>query len=265
MKPNDRDEGVDVTEPIRVGVLGARGRMGQAVCRAVDTSSDLDLVAMIDVGDWLFSVADADAQVLVDFTHPGVVMDNIRFAIDQGIHAVVGTTGFTEQRLDTIREWLTDAPGVGILIAPNFAIGAVLSMRFAQIAAPYYPSVEVIELHHPQKADAPSGTAIRTAQLIAAARAGAGLGPPPDATTEAMDGARGADVDGVRVHGLRVAGLVAHQEILFGTEGETLTIRHDSLDRASFMPGVLLAVRHVAALPGLTVGIEGLLGVPAPD
>jgi 4-hydroxy-tetrahydrodipicolinate reductase len=238
--------------------------MGQAVCRSVDGADDLDLVAMIDVGDWLFSVADADAQVIVDFTHPGVVMDNIRFAIDQGIHIVVGTTGFTDERLDTIRGWLADVPGLGVLIAPNFAIGAVLSMRFAQIAAPYYPSVEVIELHHPAKADAPSGTSIRTAQLIAAARSAAGVGPGPDATTEALDGARGADVDGIRVHGIRLAGLVAHQEILFGTEGETLSIRHDSLDRSSFMPGVLLAVRNVARLPGLTVGIEGLLGVAAP-
>jgi 4-hydroxy-tetrahydrodipicolinate reductase len=236
--------------------------MGAAVCRAVDSAADLDLVAMIDAGDWLFSVADADAQVLVDFTHPGVVMDNIRFAIDQGINAVVGTTGFTDEMLDTVRGWLADAPGLGVLIAPNFAIGAVLSMRFAQIAAPYYPSVEVIELHHPSKADAPSGTSIRTAQLIAAARAKAGVGPAPDATSQMMDGARGADVDGIRVHGLRVAGLVAHQEILFGTEGETLTIRHDSLDRSSFMPGVLLAVRQIGRLPGLTVGIEGLLGVP---
>jgi 4-hydroxy-tetrahydrodipicolinate reductase len=254
-----------VTEPLRVGVLGARGRMGQAVCRSVDGADDLDLVAMIDVGDWLFSVADADAQVIVDFTHPGVVMDNIRFAIDQGIHIVVGTTGFTDERLDTIRGWLADVPGLGVLIAPNFAIGAVLSMRFAQIAAPYYPSVEVIELHHPAKADAPSGTSIRTAQLIAAARSAAGVGPGPDATTEALDGVRGADVDGIRVHGIRLAGLVAHQEILFGTEGETLSIRHDSLDRSSFMPGVLLAVRNVAQLPGLTVGIEGLLGVAAPE
>jgi 4-hydroxy-tetrahydrodipicolinate reductase len=255
------EEASDVTEPIRVGVLGARGRMGQAVCQSVDTAPDLDLVAMIDVGDWLFGVADAGAQVLVDFTHPGVVMDNIRFAIDQGIHAVVGTTGFTPERLETVREWLADAPGVGVLIAPNFAIGAVLSMHFAQIAAPYYESVEVIELHHPGKADAPSGTAIRTAQLISGARNAAGLGAAPDATTQAMDGARGALVDGVRVHSLRIAGLVAHQEVVFGTEGETLTVRHDSLDRSSFMPGVLLAVRRIGVLPGLTVGIEGLLGI----
>ena len=250
-----------MAEPIRVGVFGARGRMGQAVCRAVDGAADLDLVAQIDEGDMLSGAVDAKAQVVVDFTQPVVVMDNIRFAIDHGIDAVVGTTGFTDERLDTVRGWLADKPGVSVLIAPNFAIGAVLSMRFAEIAAPYYQSAEVIELHHPAKVDAPSGTAIRTAQLIAAARAAAGVGPAPDATTQALDGARGADVDGVRVHGLRIAGLVAHQEIVFGTEGETLTIRHDSLDRTSFMPGVLLAVRNVAQLSGLTLGIEGLLGV----
>jgi 4-hydroxy-tetrahydrodipicolinate reductase len=177
----------------------------------------------------------------------------------------VGTTGFSAERLDVVRGWLADAPGVSVLIAPNFAIGAVLSMRFAQIAAPYYESAEVIELHHPAKADAPSGTAIRTAQLISAARSAAGIGPPPDATSETMEGARGAEVDGIRVHGLRIAGLVAHQEVLFGTEGETLTIRHDSLHRSSFMPGVLLAIRRIAAMPGLTVGIEGLLGVAETD
>jgi len=250
-----------MTEPIRVGVLGARGRMGQQVCHAVDAAHDLDLVAMVDAGDWLFSVADAGAQVLVDFTHPDVVMDNVRFAVDQGIHAVVGTTGFTAERLDTIRTWLADTPALGVLVAPNFGIGAVLSMKFAQLAAPYYETAEVIELHHPGKADAPSGTAARTAQLIARARAAAGMNPVPDATTQSLDGARGADVDGIRVHALRVAGMVAHQEIVFGTEGETLTIRHDSLNRSSFMPGVLLAVRGVAARPGLTVGLEPLLGL----
>lgn len=248
-----------MSEPIRVGVLGARGRMGQQTCRAVDGADDLELVAMVDAGDWLFSVADAGSQVLVDFTHPDVVMDNIRFAIDQGIHAVVGTTGFTEERLETVRTWLADAPTVGVLVAPNFGIGAVLSMRFAQVAARYYESAEVIELHHPGKADAPSGTAVRTAQLIAAARAEAALSASPDATTQARDGARGADVDGVRVHSLRISGMVAHQEIIFGAEGETLSIRHDSLDRVSFMPGVLLAVRGVAARPGLTVGLQALL------
>jgi 4-hydroxy-tetrahydrodipicolinate reductase len=233
--------------------------MGQQVCTAVDGADDLDLVAMVDAGDWLFSVADADSQVLVDFTHPDVVMDNIRFAIDQGIHAVVGTTGFTPERLDTIRTWLADSPATGVLVAPNFGIGAVLSMKFAQIAARYYDSAEVIEWHHPGKADAPSGTSIRTAELIAESRSEAGLDASPDATTQARDGARGADVDGVRVHALRIAGMVAHQEVLFGGAGETLMIRHDALDRISFMPGVLLAIRGIAARPGLTVGLEGLL------
>ncbi len=248
--------------PTRVGVLGARGRMGEQVCRAVDASDDLELVAMVDAGDRLSSVADAGAQVLVDFTHPDVVMDNIRFAVDQRIHAVVGTTGFTAQRLDTVRTWLADAPEVGVLIAPNFGIGAVLSMRFAQMAARFYDSAEVMELHHPGKADAPSGTAVRTAQVIAQARQAAGLPAAPDATVQSLDGARGADVDGVRVHALRVAGMVAHQEIVFGATGETLTIRHDSLDRVSFMPGVLLAVRNVASRPGLTLGLDALLDLP---
>jgi 4-hydroxy-tetrahydrodipicolinate reductase len=250
-----------MSEAIRVGVLGARGRMGQQVCRAVDAAPDLEVVAMVDAGDWLFSVADADSQVLVDFTHPDVVMDNIRFAIDQGIHAVVGTTGFTDERLDTIRTWLADSPATGVLVAPNFGIGAVLSMKFAQLAARYYESVEVIELHHPNKADAPSGTALRTAELIAAARQEAGMAPPPDATTQSREGARGADVEGVHVHSLRIAGMVAHQEVLFGADGETLSIRHDSLDRVSFMPGVLLAIRSVASRPGLTVGLEALLNL----
>jgi len=235
--------------------------MGQQVCQAVVAADDMDLVAAVDAGDWLFSVADGGAQVLVDFTHPDVVMDNVRFAIDQGIHAVVGTTGFTDERLDTIREWLADTPKLGVLVAPNFAIGAVLSMRFAQLAAPHYESVEIVELHHPEKADAPSGTAVRTAQLVAAARAEAGLDPVPDATTHGLDGARGAVVDGVHVHAVRAAGLVAHQEVLFGTPGETLSIRHDSFDRASFMPGVLLGIRQIASKPGLTVGLEPLLGL----
>lgn len=250
-----------MTEPTRVGVLGARGRMGQQVCKAVDASPDLDLVAMVDAGDWLFSVADAGAQVLVDFTHPDVVMDNVRFAVDQGIHAVVGTTGITSERLDTIREWLQDTPDLGVIVAPNFGIGAILSMKFAQLAARFYESAEVIELHHPTKVDAPSGTAARTASLIAEARQEAGMPPVPDATSQSLDGARGADVDGVRVHSVRAAGYVAHQEIIFGTAGETLSIRHDSLDRTSFMPGVLLAVRQISARPGLTVGIESLLGL----
>ena len=249
----------DESEPIRVGVLGARGRMGLEVCKAVDAADDLELVAMIDQGDWLFNASDAGAQVLVDFTTPDVVMDNLHWAVDQGISVVVGTTGFTEARLAQVTAWLSDKPQVGVLIAPNFGIGAVLMMQFAARAARYFESAEIIELHHPRKLDAPSGTATHTAQLIAAARAEAGLGAMPDATKEEQPGARGADIDGVRVHAVRAAGLVAHQEVLFGTEGETLTLRHDSLDRVSFMPGVLLAVREIVKRPGLTVGIDSLL------
>jgi 4-hydroxy-tetrahydrodipicolinate reductase len=233
--------------------------MGQEVCKAVDAAGDLELVAMIDQGDWLYGAADAGAQVLVDFTTPDVVMDNLHWAIDQGINMVVGTTGFTDQRLDRVRGWLSHKPEVGALIAPNFGLGAVLMMQFAQKAARYFESAEIIEQHHPRKLDAPSGTATHTARLIAAARAEAGCGPMPDATKEEQPGARGADIEGVRVHAVRAAGLVAHQEVLFGTAGETLTIRHDSLDRASFMPGVLMAVRAVLSRPGLTIGLDSLL------
>ncbi|HST50142.1 4-hydroxy-tetrahydrodipicolinate reductase [Jatrophihabitans sp.] len=250
-----------MSELIPVGVLGARGRMGQQVCAAVQAAADLELVASIDLGDPLSTAAEAGARVLVDFTHPDSVMDNLRFAVEHGICAVVGTTGFTDAKLTTLRQWLADRPGVGVLVAPNFGIGAVLAMKFAQLAAPYFESAEVIELHHPQKVDAPSGTATSTARLIAAARARAGMSAAPDATTAEVPGARGADIDGVRVHAVRVSGLVAHQEVLFGTEGETLTIRHDSLNRSSFMPGVLLAVREVGNRPGLTVGLDALLGL----
>lgn len=246
-------------EPVRVGVLGARGRMGTEVCRAVEGTEDLDLVAMVDEGDWLFSLADAGTQVAVDFTHPSTVADNIRFCIDQNIHCVVGTSGIDTALLDTIRGWLGPKPELGVMVVPNFGIGAVLSMRFAAQAARYFESVEIVELHHPNKADAPSGTAYRTAQMIGEARADAGLGPSPDATTHDPDHARGAVVDGVHVHAVRMAGLVAHQQVMLGTAGETLVIRHDSLDRGSFMPGVLLAVRSVAAHPGLTVGLESVL------
>lgn len=246
-------------EPIKVGVLGARGRVGSEVCRAVDAAPDLELVAMVDIGDWLFNVADAAADVVVDFTHPGVVMENVRFCVDQGIHCVVGTTGWDAARLDAVRSWLAPKPELGVLVAPNFAIGAVLSMKFAEQAARFYESVEIVELHHPGKVDAPSGTAARTATLVAAARAAAGLGAAPDATTQSLDGARGAQVDGVPVHSVRLRGLVAHQEVLLGTAGETLTIRHDSFDRTSFMPGVLHAVRDIGTRPGLTVGLESIL------
>lgn len=233
--------------------------MGVEVCKAIDAADDLELVAMIDQGDWLFNAADAGAEVVVDFTTPDAVMDNLHWCIDQGINAVVGTTGFTEQRLERVRTWLSHKPEVGVLIAPNFGIGAVLMMQFAARAARYFQSVEIIEQHHPRKVDAPSGTAAHTARLIAAARAAAGMGAMPDATKDESPGARGTDIDGVRVHSVRAAGLVAHQEVLFGTTGETLTIRHDSYDRASFMPGVLLAVRSVLNRPGLTVGLDALL------
>ena len=248
-----------MTEAIRVGVVGALGKVGSEVCRAVEAAEDTEMVARVDAGDELDELVTAGTEVVVDFTHPDVVMDNLEFCLDHGIHAVVGTTGFDDDRLQTLRRWLEDAPGVGVLIAPNFSIGAILMMRFAATAAPFYESVEVVELHHPDKADAPSGTARRTAQLIAAARREAGAGPIPDATSTALDGARGADVDGIRVHGLRIRGLVAHQEVVLGGLGETLTIRHDSLDRASFTPGVLVGVRAIGSHPGLTVGLEAFL------
>jgi 4-hydroxy-tetrahydrodipicolinate reductase len=225
--------------------------------QAVQDADDLTLSAEVDAGDALRLLTDTNTEVVIDFTHPDVVMANLEFLIDNGIHAVVGTTGFTDERLQQVRSWLAAKPGVSVLIAPNFAIGAVLSMHFAKQAAPFFESVEVIELHHPHKADAPSGTAARTAALIAEARKD--LPANPDATSTSLPGARGADVDGVPVHSVRLAGLVAHQEVLFGTLGETLTIRHDSIDRTSFVPGVLLAVRRVAERPGLTIGIESLL------
>lgn len=246
---------------IRVGVLGARGKVGSEVCRAIDSAGDVDLVAAIDAGDAIEDLVSSGARVAVDFTHPGVVMSNLEFCIAHGIHAVVGTTGFDEERLETLRGWLADSPGTGVLIAPNFSIGAILMMRFAAVAAPFYESVEVVELHHPDKVDAPSGTARRTAELIAAARREAGCPPIPDATTTSLEGARGADVDGIRVHGLRIRGLVAHQEVILGGVGETLTIRHDSLDRASFTPGVLAGVRAISTHPGLTVGLEHFLNL----
>jgi 4-hydroxy-tetrahydrodipicolinate reductase len=242
---------------IKVGVLGARGRVGSEVCRAVERAGDLKLMAAIGSADPVDALALAD--VVVDFTRPDVVMDNLRWCIGRGLHCVVGTTGFDEQRLDTVRGLLADAPEVGVVVVPNFSVGAVLMMRFAAQAAPFYESVEIVELHHPDKADAPSGTSRRTAELVAAARREAGLDPVPDATSTGLPGARGADVDGVHVHSVRARGLVAHQEVLLGSAGETLTIRHDSMDRASFAPGVLLAVRGIADRPGLTVGLEEFL------
>ena len=240
-------------------MLGARGKVGTQVCLGVEAAQDLELVAQVDVGDDLGALEASGAEVAVDFTHPDAVMANLERCIAHGIHAVVGTTGFDEERLEAVRRLLADAPTVGVLVAPNFSIGALLMMRFAELAAPHFESVEIVEMHHPEKADAPSGTSRRTAQLVAAARRAAGLGPVPDATASGLDGARGADVDGIRVHSQRVRGLVAHQEVLLGAPGETLSIRHDSLDRASFVPGVLAGVRAVAGHPGLTVGLERYL------
>ena len=243
---------------MRVGVLGSKGKVGATMVGAVRAAQDLTLSAEVDACDPMSLLADGGTEVVIDFTHPDVVMGNLEFLIGNGSHAVVGTTGFTEERIEQVRSWLAGT-STSVLIAPNFAIGAVLSMHFARQAAPYFESAEVIELHHPQKADAPSGTAARTAKIIAEARHG--MPPNPDATTTGLPGARGADVDGIPVHSVRLAGLVAHQEVLFGTMGETLTIRHDSLDRTSFVPGVLLAVRRIAEYPGLTVGLEPLLNL----
>lgn len=244
---------------INVAVFGAAGRMGAEVCRAVEAASDTTLVARIDADEDRTPALGAD--VVVDFTTPDAVMGNLAWCIENDVDAVVGTTGFTDERLAELRELLAAHPDTGVVIAPNFSIGAVLMMRFAELAAPFFESVEIVELHHPRKADAPSGTAANTARLIAAARKQAGLGASPDATSSGLEGARGAVVDDVHVHSVRLEGLVAHQEVLCGTTGETLTIRHDSFDRVSFMPGVLAAVRAVGDRPGLTVGIADLLGV----
>ncbi|MCC8478255.1 4-hydroxy-tetrahydrodipicolinate reductase [Streptomyces globisporus] len=244
---------------LRVAVLGAQGRIGSEAVRAIEAADDLELVAALGRGDKLETIAEAGAQAVVELTTPASVMGNLDFCVRHGIHAVVGTTGWTDERLAQLTTWLDNSPGTGVLIAPNFSIGAVLTMKFAEQAARWFESVEVVELHHPNKVDAPSGTATRTAQLIAAARAKAGSAPQPDATTTALDGARGADVDGVPVHAIRLRGLLAHQEVLLGGEGETLTIRHDSLHHSSFMPGILLGVRRVVTTPGLTFGLEHFL------
>lgn len=251
---------------VAVAVVGAAGKMGAATCAAVSDDPRTTLVAAADIGDDLAqTLAESQAEVVVDFTHPDAVMETIRTCVAAGVHCVVGTTGFTDARLAIVRDWLAGSEGVGVLIAPNFSVGAVLMMRFAEQAAPFFDSVEVVELHHPGKADAPSGTAVRTARRIAAARRDAGRGAAPDATADALEGARGADVDSVPVHSVRLAGLVAHQEVLLGGSGEMLTIRHDSLDRASFMPGVLLGVQWVRANPGLTIGIEPALDALSAD
>jgi 4-hydroxy-tetrahydrodipicolinate reductase len=248
------------SEPVRVAVIGASGRMGSEACAAVEAADDMELVARIGSGDAVDDVlADSGAEVAVELTRPAAVMANVDACVRRGVHVVVGTSGLDSERLQTVRGWLADAPAVGVLVAANFSVGAVLLMRFAQQAARFYESVEIVELHHPGKADAPSGTARRTAELVAGARRDAGVAPAPDATTEALAGARGATVDGVPVHAVRLRGVVASQEVLLGSAGELLTLRHDSFDRASFMPGVLLGVRRVRETPGLTVGLEHFL------
>lgn len=244
---------------IKVAVLGAKGRMGSETVKAINAAPDLELVAQLDLGDSLETLNQKGAQVVVDFTHPDAVMKNLEFAINNGIHVVVGTTGFDEKRLSEIKSWLEKNQQVGAVIAPNFGLGAVLMMQFAAKAARYFESVEIIELHHPEKADAPSGTATRTAELINQERKAANRTAMPDKTTTSLDGARGARVGEIPVHSVRLRGLVAHQEVLLGDQGETLSIRHDSIDRTGFMPGVLLAVREVVKRPGLTFGLEHLM------
>jgi len=243
---------------IKVGVLGAKGRMGAEVVKAINSVPDLALTSALDLGDSLGDFVTTQTQVVVDFTHPDVVMENLKFLIEQNINVVVGTTGFTDDRIQQIEKWL-NKKSVGVLIAPNFGLGAVLMMNFAEKAAAYFESVEIVELHHPQKADAPSGTATHTAERIAKARKKAGLGQMPDATTSEISGARGARISDIPVHSVRLRGLVAHQEVIFGDPGETFTLRHDSIDRVGFMPGVLLGVRKIIDQPGLTLGLESLL------
>jgi 4-hydroxy-tetrahydrodipicolinate reductase len=246
---------------LKVAVFGAAGRMGRQVCDAVEAADGMEVVARIDVGNDPKAAVEAGAQVAVDFTTPDSALGNIGFCVANGIHAVVGTSGFGPDKLARVEQALAASAGVGVLIAPNFSLGAVLMMKFAAQAAAFFESVEIIELHHPNKLDAPSGTALRTAQLIAESRAAAGVGPSPDATAEDGDHHRGGKVDDVTIHSVRLRGLIAHQEVLLGGVGETLTIRHDSLDRASFMPGVVLGVREVAGHPGLTVGLEHYLSL----
>ena len=248
---------------IKVAVIGAAGRMGQQTCAAVEAADDLELVARIDRAGSMAEAAAADAQVVVDFTVPDAAMANIEAALRLGLHVVMGTSGFDSDCLAQVETMVERSPELGVVIAPNFAIGAVLLMKFAREAAAHFTSVEIVETHHPDKVDAPSGTAVHTAHVIAESRRSAGRSASPDATSRALEGARGASVEGVPVHSLRLRGAVAHEEVTFGNAGEILTLRHDSLDRAGFMPGVLLAVREVVTRPGLTVGLEPLLGHPA--
>ncbi|MCZ2403578.1 4-hydroxy-tetrahydrodipicolinate reductase [Paenarthrobacter sp. Z7-10] len=252
-----------MTDKVRVAVLGANGRMGKAAVAAVTAAPDLELVAALGRGNALEDLVSAGTQIAIDLSVPDATETNVFFAVERGIHAVVGTTGWSADKLASLRELLADHPETGVLIAPNFALGSVLATAFAAKAAKYFDSVEIIELHHPRKLDAPSGTAIHTAELIAASRADAHLPPAPDATEKQLDGARGASIEGIPVHSVRLAGLTAHQEVLLGSPGEQLSIRHDSFNQESFMPGVLIGVRTVASRPGLTVGLDGYLDLEA--
>lgn len=245
----------------RVAVLGAKGRMGSESVRAINAAEGLEVVAEIDLGDSLDLIASSGAEVALDFTQPHTALVNVAWCVEHGVHVVVGTSGFDDSRIEAVRQMLGDTPSVGALIVPNFSIGAILMMKFAAAAAPFFESVEVIEMHHPDKIDAPSGTAVRTAELIAAAREAAGSAAIPDATTTDPDGARGAKVSDVPIHSVRARGYVASQEVLLGSEGESFSIRHDSHDRVSFMPGVVAAVRAVGDRPGVTVGLDTVLGL----
>ena len=245
----------------RVAVLGAKGRMGSESVRALAAADGIEVVAEVDAGDSLDVITSAGADVALDFTQPDVALDHVRWRVERGVHVVVGTSGFDEAKVTQVRALLGDAPSTGVLVVPNFSIGAVLMMRFAQVAAPFFESVEVIEMHHPDKVDAPSGTATRTAEVVAEARRAAGSPPLPDATTSDPLGARGALVDGIRVHAVRARGFVASQEVILGAQGETLSLRHDSTHRESFMPGAVAAVRAVADIPGVTIGLDAVLGL----
>lgn len=244
---------------MKVAVIGAQGRMGHAISAGIESTDGLELVARLDAGDEITAESLNGAEVAVEFTRPDATLGNVLACIDAGVHCVVGTTGWTDESLAQVKERLAGTPGTGVIIAPNYALSAVLAMAFAARAAAYFESAEVIELHHPNKVDAPSGTAMTTAKHIAQARRDAGMGAMPDATETDPHGARGADIDGIRVHAVRLRGLTAHEEIVFGNPGEQLTIRTDSFDRASFYPGVLLAIREVANRPGLTYGLDRIM------
>ncbi|MFC0581476.1 4-hydroxy-tetrahydrodipicolinate reductase [Micrococcoides hystricis] len=248
-----------MTSTINVAVLGARGRLGSAAVKAIEAADDMAVVATLGRGDDLSLIESSGATHVLDLTVPDQSEANVRHAVAAGKHTVVGTTGWDEQKRQRLQDLLKDQPEVGVMIAPNFAIGSVLASRFAAAAAQYFESVEIIELHHPNKVDAPSGTAIRTAEMISQARVEAGTPAAPDATETALDGARGADVESIPVHSVRLRGLTAHQEVLFGGAGETLTLRHDSFGHDSFMHGILLALRTVADRPGLAYGLDEYL------